>query len=573
MANLLLPLLAAYADRTRANFIPKTRRIMAVQEQFLHQLLKIQRDTELGQKFGLSDIKTIDRFRHQVPIWPYERYEPYTERIARGEHNVLTADPVVYISLTSGTTGKQKMVPVTRRFQNSLRRPNLVSIGFALAAMRQRNCAQKGLRSVQRQPAQDLKFGKLLTTNSAIVQGLTSGGIEYGPVTVGSLRMGKLIYQQTFVTPYEALEISDSLSRHYVCLLFALRDPQLRGIVANFPMLILRTCNYLERYAEDLIQDLAAGTLASWLKLDPTMRATLEQQCAAAPARAAQLRHILQSEGQLTPKAAWPGLSYIATARGGTSDFYFERFPSYFGDTPIFGGVYGSAEATFGIYHDFDQDSSILAIENGFYEFIPVDQWNAEQPKTLLPIEVKVGECYRILVTSYSGFYRYDIGDVVEVVGFYEQTPLIAFRYRRGGLLSSTTEKTTEFHATQVMQALQQEFDESLEDFCITLSDQEVPAAYLVNIELTAGKTLDNPVDFLASFERWLIEFNNPYGTVRMDQVPPPRLRILAPGSFAIVRQRQIEKGTSDSQLKFPHISEDRYFLRGLTVLQEVSLY
>ena len=123
------------------------------------------------------------------------------------------------------------------------------------------------------------------------------------------------------------------------------------------------------------------------------------------------------------------------------------------------------------------------------------------------------------------------------------------------------------------MQALQQEFDESLEDFCITLSDQEVPAAYLVNIELTAGKTLDNPVDFLASFERWLIEFNNPYGTVRMDQVPPPRLRILAPGSFAIVRQRQIEKGTSDSQLKFPHISEDRYFLRGLTVLQEVSLY
>jgi len=38
-------------------------------------------------------------------------------------------------------------------------------------------------------------------------------------------------------------------------------------------------------------------------------------------------------------------------------------------------------------------------------------------------------------MTNYSGFYRYDIGDVVEVLGFYEQAPLLVFRHRRGGLL------------------------------------------------------------------------------------------------------------------------------------------
>jgi len=26
------------------------------------------------------------------------------------------------------------------------------------------------------------------------------------------------------------------------------------GMIANFPMLLLRTCNYLERYAEELIR-------------------------------------------------------------------------------------------------------------------------------------------------------------------------------------------------------------------------------------------------------------------------------------------------------------------------------
>lgn len=55
-------------------------------------------------------------------------------------------------------------------------------------------------------------------------------------------------------------------------------------------------------------------------------------------------------------------------------------------------------------------------------------------------------------------------------------------------------------------------------------------------------------------------------------QIPSPRLRILAPGSFAILRQRQVQKGIPDSQLKFPHLSEDRVFLAGLTVLQEFHL-
>jgi hypothetical protein len=266
-------------------------------------------------------------------------------------------------------------------------------------------------------------------------------------------------------------------------------------------------------------------------------------------------------------------LSFVATARGGTSDFYFERFPTYFGDTPIFGAVYSSAEATFSIYPDVDTDGSILAIQSGFFEFVPQDQWEAEHPKTLLATEVKVGDRYRLLTTNYSGFYRYDIGDVVEVVGFYNTAPLIVFRYRRGGMLSATTEKTTEYHATQVMQALQQEVGLSLEDFCITLSDSLVSPHYLVNIELLPGQSLDNPQAFLASFDRKLREANTSYAVRRPSNfIPPPRLRILAPGSFAIIRQRQVERGVPDSQLKFPHISEDRKFLAGLAVEQEIRL-
>jgi hypothetical protein len=123
------------------------------------------------------------------------------------------------------------------------------------------------------------------------------------------------------------------------------------------------------------------------------------------------------------------------------------------------------------------------------------------------------------------------------------------------------------------MQALQQEFGLPLEDFCITLSESVISPHYLVNIELIPGHTLDNPQAFLASFDNKLRQANTSYAVRRPSNfIPAPRLRILAPGSFAILRQRQLERGVPDSQLKFPHISEDRQFLAGLEVEQEVRL-
>nr|WP_246841321.1 GH3 auxin-responsive promoter family protein [Chroococcidiopsis sp. TS-821] len=554
--EILPSLLTAFARRVKANFVKKTLATDAIQEQFLRDLLLVQSNTELGKQYKLAQIKTIDQFRAQVPVLPYSSYEPFTERIAQGEPNILTPDPVVYLTLTSGSTGKKKLIPTTRRSQNIVRQATLTSIGFLSEALARQN----------------RQFGKLLVTNSVQKWGRTTGNIDYGPSSAGVLRMDKRLYRQFFAHPYEALQLGNSLARHYACLLFALREPTMRGTIANFPMLILRTCHYLERYAEDLIQDLAKGTIAPWLEIEPEMRHQLEKMAIASPKRAAQLSEILHAQGRLTPKLAWQNLSFVATARGGTSDFYFQRFPAYFEDTPIFGAVYSSAEGIFSIYPDVNQDGSVLAIESCFFEFIPEDQWEAEQPKTLLATEVKVGDRYRILITNYCGFYRYDIGDVVEVVGFYNTAPLIVFLHRRGGFVSSTTEKTTEFHATQVMQALQQEFNLLLEDFCITLSENDFPARYIVNIELAPGYKLDDPLAFLKSFDCKLQEVNTHYEISRRDAIPNPQLQILAPGSFATIRQRQLQRGIPDSQLKFPHISEDRNFLAGLSVEKRFDL-
>lgn len=541
---------------SRRKFIARTQNIEAVQAQFLERLLRNYQDTQFGKDYGFHQMRSTADFRQKMPILTYASYEPYIDRIVKGEANVLLPDPVVYLTLTSGSTGRKKLVPTSRKSQSILRRANLTSLGFLKAGLERRG----------------LKLGKILLTNSALTWGKTEAGTDFGPASVGVMRMDERLYKMLFANPIESLQVADRDARHYLALRFALVDPQMQGIVANFPMLILRICSYLDRYGEALVEDIDTGEIAPWLDIEPELRRVLSERVQANPKRAAELRQILQRDGRLTPKAIWKDNLFATAARGGTSDFYFRRFAEYFGNAPIFGGVFSSAEGTFSIYPDLDTDGSILSIETGFFEFVPESQWSEEQPKTLLPSEVKVGDRYRILLSSYGGFFRYDIGDVIEVVGFYNQTPMLVFRHRCGGMMSSTTEKSTTDCATRVMNALQAEFDVQLDDFCLTLSDDEFPARYLVNVELAAGQQLANPEAFLRRFDECLGEENTHYRISRQSDIPPPRLRLLQPGSFDILRQQQVERGIPDSQLKFPHVSEDREFLAALPVLQEVRL-
>ncbi len=554
MANIALTALGLVTQQSKRNFTRKTQNIIEVQTGFLRSLIQAHQNTEFGREYGFSEIQTIEQFRQRVPIQPYSGFEPYIQRMAEGETNILTAEPLIYFNITSGSTGQKKLIPVTKRSRQVLSKINRAAIGFVTAAAKRER----------------IPLGTVLFPGSINALGKTKGGIPYAPVSTSDLRLGEVLYRQIVAYPSDVFKISDIATRHYVCLLFSLRDPNIRVICATFPALALLLCDYLEKFSESLIQDLETGTLASDLKLDPQIRQKLETECTAIPERAAQLRQLFEAHGRLTPQHAWPNLSFIVTARGGTSNFYFQRFPEYFGQTQIYGGIYSSAEATYGVHRDFNTDGVILAIESGFYEFIPESQWEAEQPQTVLPWEVEVGQRYRIVFSNFSGFYRYDLGDVVEIEGFYGQTPLIIFRYRRGGVMTSVGEKITEFHALQVMQKLQKEFNLTLENFCFTLT-YDAPAQYLINIELAANQQLTDPVAFLRQFDATLKQLHTMYALKRRDQVKPPHLRILAPGSFEQVRQRMIQKGAVESQLKMPHVTEDREFLAGTTVTQEVN--
>ncbi len=552
------------AGHVKRSLLRKMRDPMVVQETFLRDLLVRHAGTEMGRALGLAEIKTVEQFRARVPIRTYADFEPMIARIARGETNVLTPDPILYLNVTSGTTGRQKQIPVTRRFRRTLGRAQFAGYGFGIDAHR---------RHANGCPASERpRFGKWLVGQTTANFGTTEGGIPFGRATSGRLQSVRFLVNGILAHPLETMGLSDASSRHYLSLLFSLCHEDLAFIMVGFPINLLHVCQSLEAYSEPLVADIAAGTISHDISIEPSLRRMLEKRRRPEPQRAAMLQDSLKRDGRLTPKTAWRTLSALVTGMGGPSEFYVQRFPEYFGDIPVFGGNYSASEGAIGIYTEFNTHHCALAIESGFFELIPEDQWDADQPKTVLAADAEIGRQYRVVMSNYNGLMRYDLEDIVEVVDFIEQTPVITFRRRRGGQLSSVLEKTTEHHVNQVVRTLQQDFGPLLQDFCVTLSAHEVPAHYLVNIELAPGRSLDDPRAFLHRFDQDLREVNWLYGMLRTDRIPPPKLRLLAAGSFAELRQRLVARASPNADIKPPHVSEDRQLMSGLAVVHEFDL-
>ncbi|MEM1253569.1 MAG: GH3 auxin-responsive promoter family protein [Cyanobacteria bacterium P01_H01_bin.21] len=555
LRNVLLPVFAMAAQWQQRAFTRQLPQASATQARFLQKLIQEQQGTALGQALKLDHISSVEDFRRQIPRWTYDQYAPYFERAALGEHNVVSPLPIKAFNMSSGSTGSRKLIPITQRVQQTRAYANQVAMGHAFEQSR----------------AQGLNLGQLLLTTSIAPLGKTDGGITYGHVSGNQLRTTpSLVFKQLFIQPYEALLVSNTAARNYICLLFGLRQPRLAYIAANFPLIMLQLCAYLERFGPALADDIGRGTISKDIVLKPELRESLQQQLSPQPERAKQLQLLLKHHGRLLPRHVWPNLGFLITARGGPSDFYFERFKDYFGETPIFGGTYSASEAVFGSYCQLNADGAILALKTNFFEFVAPDQWHKDHPKTLLPHQLNVGEYYRVLVTNYSGFCRYDIGDVLQVIDMRCGVPVIVFRYRQGGTLSAISEKTTEYHVAQVMAALQS--DLSIEDFCITLSESLVEPYYVLNIELANSAKLSDPKQLLHAFDHQMGQANESYGLKRQkNDITAPQLNLLAPGSFKKLRHRNLKPGvTDDAQVKLPHISCDRTLLDGITITHQI---
>jgi hypothetical protein len=83
------------------------------QEATFRYLMAHAANTVFGKEHKMAEIKNIDEFQQRIPLYSYNRIEPYIQRSLKGEENVLWDKPVQWFALSSGTSSaKSKFIPM-----------------------------------------------------------------------------------------------------------------------------------------------------------------------------------------------------------------------------------------------------------------------------------------------------------------------------------------------------------------------------------------------------------------------------------------------------------------------------
>lgn len=99
----------------KKKFNRETENCRITNQGVLFNILRKNGKSEIGNRFQFQNINSIEHFKKQVPLTEYVYYESYIMRMANGEKNILTSEKVEYFGHTSGTTGKQKLIPATKK--------------------------------------------------------------------------------------------------------------------------------------------------------------------------------------------------------------------------------------------------------------------------------------------------------------------------------------------------------------------------------------------------------------------------------------------------------------------------
>jgi len=400
-----------------ARFQASLRHVDKTQSSVLGRILRRNKNTEFGQRYGFSSIRSTDDFRKRVPLGDYESHSPFIQRAAGGAPDVLTKEPIRLFEPTGGSSGSPKLIPYTRSLQREFQRGIAVWIADLFLH-------EPGLMG-----------GKAFWSVSPIVnqKEKTSGGIPIGfdddLAYAGSWQ--RSVLQSTMAVPEELRRTDDLEVFRYRTLLYLLRSRDLTLISIWHPSYLTLLLDGLPGWCDRLSLDIDRGTLSS-----------------SDPRRAKEVRDALKaSTPQGRYRLLWPNLRLISCWKDANAAGPAAALQRLFPGVLVQGKGLLATEAFMSLPL-LGHTGAVLSARSHFFEFLPDAGGSA-----LLAHQLEVGGRYGIVVTTGSGLYRYQMGDRIEVTGFIRQCPLIRFIGRNAAVSDWVGEKLTEAHVSLVLQA------------------------------------------------------------------------------------------------------------------------
>ena len=539
--------------RIRANSFEKdTFAPIKAQKRVLLEFLSRNRKTEYGSKHGFGDIKSIEEYRKSVPLTDYEKLRPLVKRIAKGERNILTKDRPVFFSITSGSTGKAKLVPVTK--YSKTKNSHAINLSAYYVTRDHPNIIK----------------GKILAIVSPEIVGYTPSGIPYGAESGHAYKNLPAAIKGSYSLPYEVFEINNYRTRYYTILRIAM-EHDITIIATMTPSTIVLLCQLIEKVQNDIIEDIQNGTLKKSLKIKAHLRKILEKRLNPNPKRADELKKLLKEKGSLLPKHFWGHLQVIECWKRGSMGLYLKKFPKYFGNVAIRDFGYFSSEMRSSIPIKDDGAEGVLAITTNFYEFIPREDRNKEEKRVLLCDQLKKGQEYFIVLTTPGGLCRYNIDDMIKVTGFFNKTPMIEFVQKGTSVTSASGEKLYESQVVEAVKIATNRLNLPLELF-VAVVEWADSARYAFLVEFIEEPIKEKKKELLLAIEKELCLLNEEYDFNRTAQeLAHPVLKVLARGSFEKFRTKKIQEGAHDSHFKLPQLTSDTNFQKNFDIVEEIT--
>ncbi|XP_038998562.1 indole-3-acetic acid-amido synthetase GH3.10-like [Hibiscus syriacus] len=547
------------------------------QRETLRRIIELNHGVEyLKEWLGDIDAKEMDAceieslYTSLVPLVSHADLEPYIRRIADGDISpILTQHPITTLSLSSGTTeGRQKFVPFTRHSSQTT-----LQIFRLAAAYRSRVY-----------PTRD--GGRILEFIYSSKRFKTKGGLTAGTATTHYYASEdfKIKQEKTKAftcSPHEVISSGDYKQTTYCHLLLGLffRD-EVEFITSTFAYSIVQAFVSFEELWKEICKDIKEGNVSSRITL-PKMRKAVLDIVKPNPILASKIKAVCEDlQGSdwygLVPKL-WPNAKYVYSIMTGSMQPYLKKLRHHAGSLPLVSADYGSTESWIGVNLDpsLPPENVTFSVMPTFsyFEFIPLYRQNQDSSSGSVdfiedePVplsQVKVGQEYEIVLTTFTGLYRYRLGDVVEVSGFHNGTPKLNFICRRKLILAVNIDKNTEKDLQLVVERgseLLSNHRAELVDFTSSAEVVRQPGHYVIYWEIKGE--VEESVLFECCREMDASFVDHGYVVSRRtNSIGPLELCIVERGTFKKILDHFIGNGAALSQFKTPRCTSDRMLLR-----------
>lgn len=561
-----------------------------VQTNTLRRIIELNYDTEYLQKWlGGTNINYLlqemephaleSLYASLVPLVYHADLKTYIQRIADGDPTpILTKEPITMLSLSSGTTeGTQKYVPFTRFSSQST-----LEIVRLAAAHRSRVFPIRG-------------GGRVLELIYSSKQWHTKGGLSVGTATTHYYASEEFKTKQQTTkcftcSPQEVISGGDYKQTTYCHLLLGLlHSEQVEFVSSTFAYSLVQSFGALEEIWEEICHDIRQGRLSSsritiqkmrkavlsdqYLKSpNPTLASTIEEKC----------KLLRRSNWYRVIPELWPNAKYIYSIMTGSMQPYLKKLRHYAGDIPLVCAEYGSTESWIGVNLDPCNPPERVAFTVvptfSYFEFIPLSKHKQHGGPTTdhdvddfvegkpLPLsQIELGQQYEVVLTTFTGLYRYRLGDVVQVAGFYKGVPQLSFVCRRKLILTVNIDKNTENDLQLVVEKgsdlLSRKGTAELVDFTSHANLAHQPGHYVIYWEVN-GLAEDRVLEECCQLMDEAFVDHGYVVSRRTNSIGPLELRIVEKGTFRKILDSYIANGAAMSQFKTPRCTTNQMLLR-----------